>query len=277
MRRTLAAFLTLLALTACDSSSSLKDLRHTPPGGDAYAAALATEYKDLSEEKLISYDWWTSKYFADKGLLAAHGREVGPEDPAQWKLPADKHAEFLEARVRLVDAVAANRLTNPAGAAKATVAYDRWVELQDRNWDGVRIQQAHDDFFRQLEALERQGTTAASNTQAVESTSAILYFPFDSEALTDSAKAAIGELVDYVRLAGPTMVTINGHADRVGSEEYNMALSERRARFVMRALEQAGLPRDALQYFAFGETDPKVPTPDHTPEPQNRRVEIFLE
>ena len=78
-------------------------------------------------------------------------------------------------------------------------------------------------------------------------------------------------------MAGNVSISINGHADRAGTETYNMDLSERRARFVMKALEEAGVPAKLMQYFAFGETDPAVPTADGVREPKNRRVEIYIE
>ena len=111
----------------------------------------------------------------------------------------------------------------------------------------------------------------------VESTSAILYFPFDAERLTGSARAALDELLKYIRQAGNVAISINGHADRVGADDYNMTLSDRRARFVMKTLEESGVPPEQMEYFAFGETDPKVATEDNVAEPHNRRVEIFLE
>jgi hypothetical protein len=73
------------------------------------------------------------------------------------------------------------------------------------------------------------------------------------------------------------MFSLIKDADRVGSEQYNLDLSQRRARFVVGALKQAGISEQLLKYFAFGESDPAVPTEDGVAEPRNRRVEIFIE
>ena len=156
--------------------------------------------------------------------------------------------------------------------------------MQHNGWDAGKIEERRDAFFASLGKLEevhavQPGMNAPSSEpgQAVESTSTILYFPFDSDSLGDSAQAALKQLVHDVLAAGNVSVTINGHADRAGTEAYNLDLSERRAKFVQKALAQAGVPIKYLHYFAFGESDPAVPTEDGVQEPRNRRVEIFIE
>lgn len=278
MRNALVALLSLMVLSACDSTASLKELRHAQPSGDAYQAALASRYQDYAESKVAAYDWWTSKYFADKGLMAAYGREVLPEDPASWNIPATMQDEFAEARNQLMAALPAAKQSQPAETATAVVAYDKWVELQDNGWDEPRIADARDDFFAAIGSLKPSvsGDTAAPGT-VVETTSTVLYFPFDAATLTDTAKAAIAELANYLRSAGNATININGHADRAGSDDYNMSLSEQRAKLVEEALLAAGVPAAQLHYFAFGESDPQQPTDDGQREPLNRRVEIFIE
>lgn len=280
MRGWFAALVSLALLTACDSTASLKELRHAAPSDNAYQAALASRYQDFAEEKVAEYDWWTSKYFADKGLMAAYGRDTQPEDPALWKIPKTMQPAFAEARTQLMEAISSAKEDQPGEAAEAVVAYDRWVELQDNGWDQPAIDDARDQFFAALGAMTPPAADApatAADATPVETTSTILYFPFDSTALTGAATAAIDELVAYLKSAGNVSISINGHADRAGSDDYNMTLSQTRAQLVMETLIAAGVPSEMLQYFAFGETDPKLPTDDDVREPLNRRVEIFIE
>ena len=280
MRIPLLALLALGLLSACDSTASLQELKRATPSDNPYQASLAARYQEYAEEKVVAYDWWTSKYFADKGLMAAYGRDVRPEDPAQWDIPKTMQDEFAEARTQLMQALEVSRERQPAEAAQAVVAYDRWVELQDDQWNEPRIADARDAFFAALGALAPATTEAEAKPAAalpVETTSTVLYFPFDSTTLTEPAKAAIAELVAYLKDAGNVTVNINGHADRAGADDYNLQLSELRAKLVVEALLAAGVPERMVQYFAFGETDPKTPTEDGVREPSNRRVEIFLE
>lgn len=277
MRHAVVALVSLFLLSACDSTASLKQLRHAEPSGNAYQAALASRYQDYAESKVAAYDWWTSKYFADKGLMAAYGREVLPEDPAAWEIPSTMQDEFAEARNQLMAALPTAKASQPAEAATAVVAYDKWVELQDNGWNQPAIDDARDHFFAALGQLKPGDDAAASVAAPVETTSTVLYFPFDAAALTDTAKAAIAELASYLKSAGNATININGHADRAGSDDYNMKLSEQRAKLVEEALLEAGVPREMLHYFAFGESDPDQPTDDGQREPLNRRVEIFIE
>lgn len=282
----LAALAVLCLLTGCDSTGSLKELRAAQPTGDAYQKALAADYKQYAEDKELAYDWSTSQYFADKGLMAAYGRDIEPELPANWEIPATQQLEFADARLKLMSAITNNRSTQPELTASATVAYDRWLEMQHANANPSRIEEQRDVFFALLTKLEEAHTastpeqaisTATATPAPVENTSTILYFPMNSDHLGDSAQGALAELVRYIKSAGNVTVNINGHADRVGSEQYNMDLSQRRARFVLGALKKAGIAEGMMKYFAFGETDPAVPTADGVAEPRNRRVEIYIE
>jgi outer membrane protein OmpA-like peptidoglycan-associated protein len=65
-----------------------------------------------------------------------------------------------------------------------------------------------------------------------------------------------------------------GHADKSGSAQYNVGLSQRRADAVRSYLEGRGVPGGAIASEAFGESRPLVETADGVREPQNRRVEI---
>ena len=69
-------------------------------------------------------------------------------------------------------------------------------------------------------------------------------------------------------------VTLAGHADRSGSDAYNVGLSQRRANNVRSYLAGRGVPDGSITTEAFGESRPLVDTADGVREPQNRRVEI---
>jgi OOP family OmpA-OmpF porin len=69
-------------------------------------------------------------------------------------------------------------------------------------------------------------------------------------------------------------ILVWGHTDTAGPAAYNMRLSERRAEAVAAYLESKGVSRSRMSVRGFGETQLAVPTPDNTPNAQNRRVEI---
>jgi outer membrane protein OmpA-like peptidoglycan-associated protein len=65
---------------------------------------------------------------------------------------------------------------------------------------------------------------------------------------------------------------INGHTDSVGTEEYNLALSDRRAKAVFDYLTSRGVSPDRLKSKGWGESDPIAPNDTAEGRQQNRRV-----
>ena len=73
-----------------------------------------------------------------------------------------------------------------------------------------------------------------------------------------------------------TMVDVVGHADSVGADDYNQALSERRASSVGSYLISRGVLRDRLFVAGRGERNPIAPNDSEAGRAQNRRVEIII-
>jgi outer membrane protein OmpA-like peptidoglycan-associated protein len=120
--------------------------------------------------------------------------------------------------------------------------------------------------------------TAPAST-AAEGPSINLYVPFDngSAELTPQAIAALDELGKALSSSALASYKfrIEGHTDTVGSKEYNLSLSDRRAAAVSAYLEQKfGVNQSRLETVGVGEAHLLVPTPDQTPEPRNRRVTV---
>ena len=98
----------------------------------------------------------------------------------------------------------------------------------------------------------------------------------DRHDLSGQARNTIQQAANAYKTTGSARVTATGHADRSGPENYNMALSLRRANTVKNALVGNGVPATAISVIGMGESQPLVPTADGVREPQNRRVEIVL-
>ena len=81
-----------------------------------------------------------------------------------------------------------------------------------------------------------------------------------------------GVLRDYAQ----TTVDVYGHADSVGSDEYNQDLSERRAMNVSSILMQGGVIRERMVAQGFGETRPIADNGTDGGRARNRRVEVYI-
>jgi outer membrane protein OmpA-like peptidoglycan-associated protein len=105
----------------------------------------------------------------------------------------------------------------------------------------------------------------------------LVFFDFDRATITPEADRVIRQAAQTAKANNIPLVIATGHADRAGSDRYNQALSERRARAVRDVLVSAGLSASQIQVSGKGESQPLVPTADGVREPQNRRVEIVLQ
>jgi len=89
-------------------------------------------------------------------------------------------------------------------------------------------------------------------------------FEFNKATLTTEARKKLdSEVVAKLKdLATVRYININGHADRIGSGQYNQQLSERRAEAVRAYLVSRGVSNDKLEIFGFGKTLPVKSCPD---------------
>ena len=103
-----------------------------------------------------------------------------------------------------------------------------------------------------------------------------LYFFEDTTKLVPPSDAELKKMfADIARRPG-VEVQIVGHTDTVGQGPANDILSLDRARFVRDALLAQGLRPAITRAVGRGEHELLVPTPDDTPEPRNRRVEVIV-
>jgi OmpA-OmpF porin, OOP family len=101
-----------------------------------------------------------------------------------------------------------------------------------------------------------------------------VYFDFDRFNIRDSEKPTLERVAAEISKYEPLEVTIAGYTDRSGTDEYNIALSRKRAEAISWALTEMGIPNRILDQEAHGEADPAIPTPDGVRLEENRRVEI---
>jgi peptidoglycan-associated lipoprotein len=104
-----------------------------------------------------------------------------------------------------------------------------------------------------------------------------VYFDFDSFQIRDDAKPLLKGNAQVISTKGqwPTLV-IEGYCDERGSEEYNLALGEKRAEQVKRYLVDLGVPGGRLDTVSFGEANPAVQGHDEAAWRYNRRSEFAL-
>ena len=103
----------------------------------------------------------------------------------------------------------------------------------------------------------------------------IVFFEFDKSSLTADGRKVVDAAAAAFK-SGKSGVAIAGYTDLAGTQQYNLALSKRRADTVKQGLVRDGVPAAAIDEKWFGKENPRVPTADGVREPQNRRVEVTM-
>ena len=102
-----------------------------------------------------------------------------------------------------------------------------------------------------------------------------VYFDFDSSAIRSDQRAVLqGNSSKIGQNAAWRMIVIEGHCDERGSEEYNLALGERRADAVRRYMVDLGVPSARMSTVSFGESRPAVQGHDESAWRYNRRADF---
>jgi len=101
-----------------------------------------------------------------------------------------------------------------------------------------------------------------------------LMFIINSAEISDNYKTDLSSAADVFNKYPDTDIVIEGHTDDTGSDEFNMSLSEKRAKSVKDFLLQKGVNANRLTEKWYGESQPKYPNDSEANRQKNRRVEL---
>jgi len=99
-------------------------------------------------------------------------------------------------------------------------------------------------------------------------------FDFDKSTIRPDAAEILGEAARILREEPEVDVSVDGHTDARGTDEYNQRLSERRANAVVERLNRLGIGPSRLQPQGFGESRPGASNDTEEGRAENRRVEL---
>lgn len=103
-----------------------------------------------------------------------------------------------------------------------------------------------------------------------------VYFDYDSYVLSAPAKKVLDGKVAFLKKYPRVKVTVEGHCDERGTNEYNLALGERRANAAMQYLKNAGLGHASLSSVSYGEERPIATGHDEASWAKNRRAHFVI-
>lgn len=101
-----------------------------------------------------------------------------------------------------------------------------------------------------------------------------VYFDFDQFSVKPEFKGTIQQQADFIKSHSKDVVTLEGNADERGSQEYNLALGDKRADAVRKSLEMLGVPAGSLKTSSYGEEKPRLSCHEERCWKENRRVDF---
>jgi OOP family OmpA-OmpF porin len=268
----------LLAGCAGQANHDLSMAESSTPTGSAFNKALRLEYLSISRRELDEADRANSRHFSAKASTAASGKAVAPDDFATQHVWPEYKDELTNARGRLMIALGRPSVNaRPDLAAKAQANFDCWMEeAAEPWWQPADLAFCRNNFETAMAGLEEMKVSEKPLAQAPRLEEFLVFFDFDSARLTTEAREILKSAAMAATKGHYMRLVLTGHADRSGSTEYNLALSQRRADAVKEELLAQGLPTGEIVTEAKGESVPLVPTADGVQELQNRRVEIGM-
>lgn len=179
--------------------------------------------------------------FTGIAFVAACSRKQPPAPPAPAPAPASRvNQDSIDAANRA--RAEADRIAREAAAAAA------------RAEEARRLEAARADARRKLDA--------------------VVYFDFDMDAIRDDQRGTLDAKVPILNANPDVKIRIGGHTDDRGSDEYNLALGQRRAASVRRYLVARGIAEARFDVVSFGEQRPASQGENEDAWSRNRRAEF---
>ncbi len=122
-------------------------------------------------------------------------------------------------------------------------------------------------------AVQVQKTSTNEQLQSALNT---IYFPLDSNTLTEPARSTLAKNADVLMKQSLAKIRIEGYCDERGSAEYNLALGERRAKAAQQYLVTLGVKPDRLVTISYGKEKPAAQGSDEDAWAKNRRDEFVV-
>ena len=219
---------------------------------EAEAAVVAAEAPQTDQEQAAHL-----AYLADRKVDTAKARaEVSFAEDQRAKLGEQRDSARLDARTREADVAKAEVATAHAESDAARASAARQSE----------------ELQRQIDELQAKPTD-----RGLVVTLGDVLFTSGMSDLNASATSSLDKLAAFLNHYPDRNAVIEGHTDSVGSEDYNLGLSQRRADSVKSYLMGHGIGSMRLTAAGKGEGQPLAGNDSATGRQQNRRVEVIID
>lgn len=227
---------------------------------------LADQQRQQAEQERLLAD--QQRQQAEQEKVAADAARAAAEAAAERnRLDAENQRADAD-RVRAEADRARLDAESARAAAEAQAQQARSVAEQSEREKA----QLRDQLRAQLDTILETRETARG---LIVNVSDVL-FDFDSANLKPGAREKVARIAGILQSHPDLKIQVEGHTDSVGSDDYNLRLSDRRAESVRSSLVQQGVARDMVGTTGFGESKPVATNGTAAGRQQNRRVEIVV-
>lgn len=253
------------------NDADMEDMADSMGVADAFArAALASDIKKM--RSLVDTESVNGATLVGLCILFEEGQySLRKRMPIKGMFGTEKNAGFLA------------YLSDTSGKSAGNIGMSL-KNMDNRGWTvtEVSLNSLLDDYVKRSAAGDSVYVPIVKNPKGGDSLA--LFFGFNESALTPRSIKQLRIVAEVVKMDDKKKIEINGHTDDVGSDQYNMDLSSRRAEAVKQALIGSGVPQERIITKAFGKSQPRrtyaTSADDATREEarrDNRRAEMYLD
>jgi len=261
---------------AAEARDQLTQLQSDPNLGSRAPLAIkeADAAVSIAEQPQADKDLGAYRvYLADRKVATARAlAETRFAEDQRAALSAKRESARLEARTNEADAARDQAATaRMAAASSQREAADSQQQAADSQQQAADSQQQAAEMQRQIDALQAKVTD-----RGIVLTLGDVLFESGRADLKAGAVGNLGRLVGFLNKYPERVVAIEGYTDSVGSDDYNQALSQRRADSVRSYLVREGIESGRLSAAGMGKNDPVAGNDSAIGRQQNRRVAVII-
>lgn len=136
---------------------------------------------------------------------------------------------------------------------------------------GIKTETTADGGSEKIETSPMNFSNQGSDSGQIDGLKTV-FFEYDKAVLSESEQSKLAANAEWLKANSNAKLTIEGHCDEKGSNEYNLSLGERRANTIKKVLEDLGIASKRLSTVSFGEEKPLIQSDDESAMSKNRRA-----
>ena len=265
--------------------TAVAEAEATSSPANPYQASLRAAYLGFAGFELNKMnDYGDAIFHAKRAVQAASGQNVIVQNVGDRILTDANRSELTAARARLIEALGKGGAeVAPGPAGRATASFDCWMEQAEENIQPYDIAACKEGFEAAMAKVDAALAAKLAGEKAQRATPELpdvitldsdVIFAFDSAKIEPNAADALVEVATIVNANPGVALLVQGHTDSIGSDAYNLGLSERRAKSVVNFLVNQGANPSRFTVQAMGERSPVASNATREGRAKNRRVEI---